>query len=181
MPAPSSSAPTPATGVRARWPGLLLAAVGAAVSVLVNQFLPTVSAMLVAILLGALLGNLIPGGIPARLSPGLAVASRRLLRLGVVLLGLQLVLGDIAGLGWPVVVGVLVVVSGTYLVTLLIGRLLGIADTQTMLVASGFSICGAAAVAGMEGVLPRRKDEEVATAIALVVVFGTLMIAVMPA
>jgi uncharacterized membrane protein YadS len=42
-----------------------------------------------------------------------------------------------------------------------------------MLIASGFSICGAAALPATE-VAIKAKEEEVATAIALVVFFGTV-------
>lgn len=149
----------------------------------VNLLLPGVSAMLVAILLGAVLANAVApqGRFFTVLRPGLAAASRRLLRLGVVLLGLQLVLGDILALGWPVVIGVVVIVGGTMGITLLLGRVLKVGTTQTLLIAGGFSICGAAAVAGIDGVLAKRKDAEAATAVALVVVFGTVMIGLMPA
>lgn len=148
-----------------------------------NQIVPGLSAMLVAILLGAAVANLAaPGGqLMTGLQPGLAIASRRLLRLGVVLLGLQLVLGDIVALGWPIVVGVVAIVGGTMGITLLLGRIMNVGASQTLLIAGGFSICGAAAVAGIDGVLAKRKDAEAATAVALVVLFGTLMIAVMPA
>ena len=179
----SAPAPAPAPalrGVRRTTPGLVVSLLGAALAVGLNLLVPALSPMLVAILIGAVLANLLPGGVPDVLAPGLAVSSRRLLRLGVVLLGLQLVLGDILALGWTVVVGVVAIVGGTIAVTLGLGRLLRIDRTQTLLIAAGFSICGAAAVAGMEGVLTKRKDEEAAAAVALVVVFGTLMIAVMP-
>lgn len=164
-------------------PGLAIAVAGAAIAIGINLLLPGVSAMLVAILLGAVLANVVApqGRLFTTLRPGLAVASRRLLRLGVVLLGLQLVLGDILALGWPVVVGVVVIVGGTMGITLLLGKVLKVGTTQTLLIAGGFSICGAAAVAGIDGVLAKRKDAEAATAVALVVIFGTVMIALMPA
>lgn len=164
------------------WAGIGLAVAAAGTSVGIN-LLSGVSAMLVAILLGALLANLpaFSGGLPSALQPGLAVAARRFLRLGVVLLGLQLVVADVAALGWPMVVGVVAIVGGTIGATLLLGRWLRIDPSQTLLIAGGFSICGAAAVAGVDGVLAKRKDAETATAVALVVVFGTVMIVVMPA
>ena len=167
------------------WPGLLLSVAGAAIALAVNHFLPGLSAMLVSILLGALLVNLVggaAGSLPTRFGSGLAFSARRLLRLGVVLLGLQLVLGDVLSLGWTVVVGVIAIVGLTMLASIGIGRLLRINETQALLIATGFSICGAAAVAGAEGVLGKRaKDGEAATAVTLVVIFGTIMIAVMPA
>lgn len=175
---PTSAATGPV--LRTIGPGLAVSLLGAALAVGLNLLLPAVSPMLVAIVLGAVLANVVPGGVPDVLAPGLAVSARRLLRLGVVLLGLQLVLGDILALGWTVVIGVVVIVGGTIAATIGLGRLLKVDRTQTLLIAAGFSICGAAAVAGMEGVLARRKDEEAATAVALVVVFGTLMIGIMP-
>jgi uncharacterized membrane protein YadS len=52
----------------------------------------------------------------------------------------------------------------------------------TILVACGFSICGAAAVGAVAGVVDpkQKKGEDVATAIALVVLFGTAMIPLLP-
>ncbi len=165
------------------WPGLALCC-GAAGLILVGQhLLPAVSPLLVAIVLGAVLANLSGGrgGFDEAVAPGVRIASRRLLRIGVVLLGLQLSVADIAGLGWPVLIGVLVVVVGGIAATMLAGRLLGVSRTQSLLIACGFSICGAAAVAGAEGVLRRRSNDETATAVALVVAYGTAMIALLPA
>lgn len=181
----TQSLPSPTELARSQpwWPGLLLSFVGAGVAIVANLIVPGVSAMLVAILLGAVLANVSAahGAMMRVLRPGLALASRRVLRLGVVLLGLQLVLGDIFALGWPIVAGVVVIVGAGMGVTMLLGRVLKVGATQTLLIAGGFSICGAAAVAGIDGVLAKRKDAEAATGVALVVVFGTVMIAVMPA
>ena len=164
-------------------PGLALCCGAAGLTLIGQQLVPAVSPLLVAIVLGAVVANFIGGrgGFDEAVAPGVQIASRRLLRLGVVLLGLQLSVADIAGLGWPVLIGVLVVVGGGIVATLLAGRLLGVSRTQSLLIACGFSICGAAAVAGAEGVLRRRSSDETATAVALVVAYGTAMIAVLPA
>lgn len=163
-------------------PGLLVSFGAAGVSIALGSWVAGLSAMLVAILLGAVLSNLTGPQSPVmqQLQPGLAVASRRLLRLGVVLLGLQLALSDIVALGWPIIVGVVVIVAGTMTVTIALGRLLKVGSEQSLLIAGGFSICGAAAVAGVDAALAKRKDAEAATAVALVVIFGTIMIGVMP-
>lgn len=162
---------------------MALALCGAACALVVHLVLPAVSPLLVAILAGAVLSNVasLGGELPDSLAPGLRVASHRLLRLGIVLLGLQLVMGDILGLGVPVLLGAVVVVAGGIGATLLAGRLLGVSRSQSLLIACGFSICGAAAIAGVDGVLRRRKSDETATAVALVVIFGTLMMAFLPA
>lgn len=158
-------------------PGLALCALGAVLAVVGNRLVPTVSALLFAIVLGAVVANLVP--LPDRLAPGIAFASKKVLRAGIVLLGLQLVLGDILGLGWGMIAVVVAVVTIGILGTLAIGRALGIAPATRLLVACGFSICGAAAVAAADGVVDA-EQEETATAIGLVVLFGTLMIPTVP-
>lgn len=55
-----------------------------------------------------------------------------------------------------------------------LGGVLGVARAHRLLIACGFSICGAAAVAAAEGVADAGEKETV-TAIALVVVFGSVM------
>ena len=186
MPQQSLGRAEPATTPsRARWsvaPGLLLAGCAAGVGLAIQRVAPAVSPLLVAIVLGVLTANLTGRreAFAATVAPGLRVASRRLLRWGVVLLGLQVALTDIAGLGWPVLAGVVGVVAGGIVVTLLAGRLLGVSASQSILIACGSSICGAAAVAGADGILRRRSADQTATAVALVVVFGTALIGVLP-
>lgn len=170
--------PAPDAARRAgRWPGLLLCAAGAAVASGVNAAVPVVSPLLVAILLGAGLAAVRP--LPERLQPGLRFSGRSVLRLGVVLLGLQLSLTQIADLGLGTIALVLAVVLGGIAGTLHLGRRLGIPWSQRLLIACGFSICGAAAVAAVDSTV-KADEEEVATAIGLVVVFGTAMIGLVP-
>lgn len=158
-------------------PGLLLCLGGGAVAMLINHFVPTVSALLFAIVLGAVLGNV--WQVPVMFGPGVGVAGKRILRVGIVLLGLQLVLGDLFELGLGMVAAAAVVVAVGLTGTVLLGRAMGIPSQQRILIACGFSICGAAAVAACDGVVDA-KDEDVATGIALVVLFGTIMIPLVP-
>lgn len=160
--------------------GLLLAFGVAGIAVLACALVPvTLSPLLVGIVAGAVLANL--GWVPEVTRPGLAVAGRRVLRIGIVLLGLQLAVGDVLGLGWTVVLGAVVIVAGGITATVVAGRALGVRPSQALLIGCGFSICGAAAVAAADGVVADREEEETATAIALVVLFGTGMIALVPA
>ncbi|MFW5470422.1 YeiH family protein [Knoellia sp. CPCC 206435] len=160
------------------WPGLTLAFAAAGAALLAQQALPAVSPLLVAIVLGVALTNL--WTVPQSLAPGLQVAAKRLLRLGIVMLGLQLALGDILALGPGMILVVLLIVGLGIAGTVLIGRTLGVPPMQRLLIACGFSICGAAAVAAVDGAIGA-EEEDVASAIGLVVVFGTAMIGVVPA
>ncbi|MGW0060186.1 YeiH family protein [Streptosporangium sandarakinum] len=172
-----STAPAPATGIRPLLPGLAVSAAGVAAATGINALLPTVSPLMAAVVLGALMANL--GACPAVLRPGLAFASRRLLRLGVVLLGAQLAVRDVLALGLPVVLLVVATVAVAFSGTWWLGRRLGLGRDLSLLVATGFAICGAAAVAAMNGVADG-EEEDVMTAIALVTLFGSVCIVALP-
>ncbi|MPY97051.1 MAG: putative sulfate exporter family transporter [Actinophytocola sp.] len=173
-PAPRSRHDHPRTRLL---PGLLVAGAGIAVAAGIAPLVPALSALTVAVVLGVLLGN--TRLLPESARPGLAWATRRMLRAGVVLLGLQLAVDQVVGLGAGTVLAIVVTVAVTFAGTCLLGRLLGVSRGLTMLVATGFSICGASAIAAMEGVV-RRKDSEVATAIALVTLYGSIAIVAVP-
>lgn len=143
----------------------------------VQHLVPAASSLLIAIIVGIALAHTVR--MPEALRPGIAFSAKILLRLGIVLLGFQLVLSDIIALGWGVLAVVVVIVAGGLIGTVAIGRWIGMTRSESILIGSGFSICGAAAVAGVESSI-HRKDEDVATAIALVVIFGTAMIGIMP-
>ncbi|ODU07274.1 MAG: hypothetical protein ABS81_01905 [Pseudonocardia sp. SCN 72-86] len=175
----SSAAPPDSTkfGVRT-WtllPGLLVAALGTAAAFGVNRLVPPVSALTVAVVLGVLLGRFLPQSSRA----GLAWATKKFLRLGVVLLGLQLGLGEVAKLGFGVVAAVVVTVLLAFFGTLLLGRWLGVSPGQRLLVATGFSICGASAIVAMDSVTKAEK-EDVATSVTLVTLYGSAAIALVP-
>ena len=163
--------------IAALTPGLALCILATAAAMTVNHFLPAVSPLLIAIVLGAVLANLTR--IPERIQPGLHFSAKRLLRAGVALLGLQLTLRNVLDLGWGMIVVVMAIVFLGIGGTMFAGKLLGIGWTQRLLIACGFSICGAAAVAAVDGVVDA-DEQEVVAGVALVILFGTLMIPIVP-
>lgn len=172
----ASTAPQPSR--KGAWiPGLAFALAAAVLALGVKQVVPSMSPLLTAILLGTVAAN--AATLPPLLQPGIALAARRLLRIGIVFLGLQLSLRDILGLGAGMIAVVVAIVSVGIATTMWVGRLMGMPLMQRLLIGCGFSICGAAAVAAVDGVVDA-EEEDVAAAIALVVVFGTLMIPIAP-
>ncbi|WP_067798005.1 YeiH family protein [Actinomadura formosensis] len=156
-------------------PGIAVAAGGAAVAMAINRLVPALSALTVAVLLGMLAG----GALPAVLSHGLRWATRAFLRAGVVLLGLQLSLTEVVRLGPGMVAVVVATVLLAFTGTLALGRLTGVPRGLGLMVATGFSICGASAIVAMDSVAHARK-EEVATAVTLVTIYGSAAIAAVP-
>ncbi|MEV0695349.1 putative sulfate exporter family transporter [Streptomyces sp. NPDC050388] len=172
-----TTATSPASAAHRLLPGLTCVVAGTGAAYAVALLLPGLSALTAAVVLGACVGNL--PVLPAAMRPGLQWATRRLLRAGVVLLGLQLAVEHVLDLGTGPVLAVALTVAISFLGTLGLGRLLGVSRGLAVLVATGFSICGASAIAAMESVV-RREDEDVATAIALVTVYGGLAIVAVP-
>lgn len=175
---PPSRPDRAAAALRLAVPGLALALAGAAAGFLVHALLPGVPVVLVAIALGLLAAN--TSGVPALARPGLTVASGLLLRVGIVVLGFELVLQDMLTLGARGLLVVVAVVVATFFGTRWAGKRLGVSDGLSLLVATGFSICGVSAIAAARGVTDA-DEEEVAYAIALVTLCGSLAIVLLPA
>ena len=131
-----STRPPAAAGLRPVAPGLAIAAVGTGAALAVHALVPQVSALTVAVLLGIAVGS----ALPAATASGLAWAARRLLRLGVVLLGLQLGVQAVVGLGAGTVVAVVLTVVLAFAGTLALGSLLRVGPGLSLMVATGSSI-----------------------------------------
>lgn len=163
--------------VRAMAPGLLVVTLATGAAFGLAQVVPDLNSTTAAVILGAVLTNL--GGCPPATQPGLRFASHRLLRTAVVLLGLQLSVGELLGHGGAGLVAVVLTVAVTFLGTRALGRILGLPPARHLLIATGFSICGASAIAAMRPVA-RGDDDDTAIAIALVTLCGSLAIFVLP-
>lgn len=158
-------------------PGLALAGTGVAVSLSAHRALSGLPPLVFCVALGVALANL--ARVPAGAAAGLTVAAGPVLKLGVVLLGLDLVFPDILALGVRALAVVVAVVAITFVGTRWAGRRLGISDDLSLLVATGFSICGVSAIAAANGVIDADEDE-VAFSVALVTLCGTLAIVTLP-
>ena len=151
--------------------------VAAVVATVVSRFVPLLGPLLLALVLGAVIAN--TAWSRSRLLEGHASVTRLLLRLGVVLVGLRLPIGDIAAIGVRGVAVVAATVCVTFAGTRLVGRRLGLDHGFVTLVAAGFSICGAAAIAAVTDAV-RVRQRDVALAVAMVTLFGSGMIIAVP-
>lgn len=136
-----------------------------------------VSGVLVAVLLGALLRNLLP--LPTVTRAGVQFCITKVLRLGIILIGLKLSLIDIGRLGaWglPVVVGT--ILAG-FLLIAAFNRLLGLPPELGALMAAGTSICGITAIVSTAAAI-RAPQREVAYAVANITLFGLLAMLAYP-
>ncbi|MFF0739949.1 YeiH family protein [Streptomyces sp. NPDC004111] len=162
-------------------PGLALAAAGVAVAWAVHLLVPAVPMLTAAVVLGIVVAHLplARSLVRGTARPGLTLAGKRLMRVGVVLLGLKLSLDDVLGIGWATVLMVLAVVAATFFGTWWLGRRMGLPGDQPLLIATGYSICGASAI-GAVSEATDSDERDTATSVALVTLCGTLAIAVLP-
>jgi uncharacterized integral membrane protein (TIGR00698 family) len=162
-------------------PGLLAAAGAVGLALAVHALAPSLPAMTMAVVFGLLAANL-PG--PAAWTagagrPGLDFAGKHLMRSGIVVLGLKVSLVDVLGLGWPALLLITGVVLAAFTGTYGISRLFGLPAPVSLLIATGFSICGASAIGAMAAVR-RIRQEDTVLPVALVTLCGTLAIGVLP-
>ena len=160
------------------WPGLLMSIVIAIASTFIADTRggPT---LLYALLLGMALNTVAGEG---RAKPGVDFAARRILRLGVALLGARITFEQIGGLGWfngGLVVAVVVVTIGFGAG---VAKLFGLSRRFGILTGGATAICGASAAIAIATVLPRdeRSERELIFTIAGVTVLSTLAMVVYP-
>lgn len=160
-------------------PGLALAfgVAGLAYAARWTAGVTLLSPMILAIVIGMAVRNTF--GVSERALPGVAFSLRRLLRLAIILLGLQLTFGQVAEVGLSGVAVIAATLAATFLFTIGLGRALGVESKLAQLIAAGTSICGASAVIAANTVT-RGSDEDVAYAVACVTVFGSVAMFVYP-
>ena len=148
---------------------------------MVHGLVPVLPAMTLAVVLGVLTANLPWAGAftAGRGRPGLDFAGKHLMRGGIVVLGLKVSVMDVLGLGWLALVLITGVVAASFGGTYLISRLFRLPPVTALLVATGFSICGASAIGAMAAVR-RIKHVDTVLPVALVTLCGTLAIGALP-
>lgn len=158
-------------------PGLLVALAVAIVGYIVHRNVDVLSPHVVAVACGILGATF--GRIEEAFKPGLRFCAKKVLRAGIVLLGFRLSLGELGKLGPRALVAVVAVVIATFFGTQWLAHRLGLSRSLGLLMATGYSICGASAIAAVEP-FADASEEEVAYSIALVTLCGTLAIVVLP-
>ncbi|NPV08207.1 MAG: putative sulfate exporter family transporter [Anaerolineae bacterium] len=130
-----------------------------------------ISPIMVAIVVGLAVSNLTRT--PRVLQPGVRFSVRKLLRLGIILLGIRLSLLDVARVGaYGVPVVALCIAAGLVFTGLLVRRL-RLPERLGTLIAVGTGICGLSAIVATAPCI-EAEDEEVAYAAANITIFGAL-------
>ena len=101
-------------------------------------------------------------------APGLDFAGRHFLRIGIVLLGLQVTFVQVAALGWLTFAALLVVMASAFGAAMLAARMLGEKRELGLLAGGATAICGASAALALYGVIGRDRLDQARFSITLV-------------
>jgi uncharacterized integral membrane protein (TIGR00698 family) len=178
IPASTGTASAAGTSTRPkRWPGLVAAALGLGGAMLAHRLVPAMGVLTWAVALGMVAGN--TGMLRGAARQGLNLITKRLLRIGIVLLGFSVSFGAIAALGVGTIGLTVVTLVTTLLVTTWLGNRAKLGPARALLIGTGFAICGASAIAAMEDTAGADEDD-VAVGIAMVTLFGTVAMVLLP-
>lgn len=158
-------------------PGLGLIAVVVAVAFEIFHFQPAISPLALCVAFGFLIANLSTW--PTFATEGTSLASKRLMRIGVALLGAQVSVVSLKAIGMKGVITVILVVSFTIFGILGLSKLFKMSGELGLLIGVGFGVCGATAVAAIRP-QTRATQEETSYAIGLISLCGTLSIFLLP-
>jgi len=136
-----------------------------------------VSPVMLAILLGLIISAVIP--LPASLKPGLSFAVKKVLRLGIILLGIRLTIFDVFRLGLYGIPIVVICIIGALVITTQVNKWLKLPPRLGALIAVGTSICGVSAIVATSPAI-EAEEEETAYAVAVITIFGLFATLIYP-
>ena len=136
-----------------------------------------ISGIMLSVVLGMVLANLVK--LPAILTPGTQFSMTRLLRIGIILLGIRLGLGEVIQLGLVSIPLILLCIVVAMAATYFMSKKLELSTRMGTLIAVGTSICGATAIVATAPSIGA-DDEEVAYALANITIFGVVAMFVYP-
>jgi uncharacterized integral membrane protein (TIGR00698 family) len=158
--------------------GLILAVVLAALALLFRDHVTRwISPLVTAMVLGIAVNS--AGAVPESWRPGVSFAGKALLRLTIVLMGTQISLGQVVGLGFDGLAIALLPLAATFFATIWLAAALGADRRMGFLLATGTAVCGASAILAANATV-RGREEDVAYALALITVLGCLGIVAYP-
>lgn len=133
-------------------------------------FLSIMGQLVIAIILGMIWRAIF--GLKDNLQPGVGFSSKKLLRLGIIFLGMRLNLADIYHAGMNVFLIAAIDLVFALLVVYGLTRLFGVEKKLGILTASGTAICGAAAIVAISPQV-KAKPDETAVAAGIIALLGT--------
>lgn len=167
-------------------PGLVLIIIIAVISLWISDFIGVIlmgfekspiSPVMICLILGLILNNIFK--LPEMFFPGFKFSVKKLLRLGIILLGIRLSIFSVFELGLIGIPIVIACIFSALLITTYINKKLKQPKRLGTLIAVGTSICGVSAIVATSPVI-NANEEETAYAVAIITVFGLIATLIYP-
>lgn len=167
-------------------PGLIFLSLLAFLSIFLSNFIgitllgytkSPISAVMIILLFGMLINNLIK--LPEVLNPGFKFAVKKILRLGIILLGIRMsifAVFELGAIGVPIVIGCIL---SALVITSFFNKMLHQPKRLGTLIAVGTSICGVSAIVAASPAIDA-SEEETAYAVSVITVFGLIAVITYP-
>ena len=144
---------------------------------ILNTHFPYLSPLFLSLVAGLVLSNF--PSLTTRGAEAINFSAKNLLRIGVALLGMQITFHKFAEIGVKGFIAIFIIVILTFFGMRFAGRMVGLSPELSLLLAGGFSICGASAIAAI-GASRKSKTEDISYSVGIVTLCGTLSIFVIP-
>jgi len=164
--------------------GILFVAIFAAAATMLAN-LPAlkslgISPLVVGIVLGIFYANTLHNKFPSQWESGITFSGKKILRFAIVFYGFRITFQQIGEVGIEGFLVSLIMLSTTFVLGTWAGfKFFGMEKDTSMLISSGASVCGAAAVLATEPVL-KAEEHKTAIAVSMVVLFGTISMFLYP-
>jgi len=157
-------------------PGLMLIMIIYFISIqmdtlLINKWNLSFETLTIGILLGMIVNNLFK--VPENFEPGIRFSLKKLLKVGIVLLGFKLNFIALASLGTSVLLGILVYVPVVLVLAIILGKIFNIDRRLATLIGVGSCICGASAIVTISPLIGA-DDEEAVISVSIISFLGAI-------
>ncbi len=169
-------------------PGVGLCLLIAFVAFMLGKSIPIVGGSVFGILSGILAGQLLrrrevnpaqKGMTGKTFSAGIRFTSKKLLQCAIILLGFEMNMARVLQVGMQSLSVMVFTLAAAFLTAWLMGKALGIASNEKILIGVGTAICGGSAIAATAPII-QAKDEEVAHAISTIFLFNVIAVFLFP-
>jgi len=161
-----------------RVPGIVLAFAIALAAIALGA-LTGLPVAILAVFAGVMLSSL---SLNPYFRTGLDFTTRRILRMGVALLGFHLIWDDVVALGWPAIVMIVLALFVTIAAGIVFARMLKLPAEYGALSGGAFAICGVSAAMAISAVLPeyKHKERDLGVTVVSVTCFSTIGVLLYP-
>ncbi|MTI65872.1 MAG: putative sulfate exporter family transporter [Firmicutes bacterium] len=158
--------------MKKRIPGLILVSFLSIISILLNKYLLNfIETLTIGIVLGIVITNFF--GLKEKYKPGVTFSLKKILKWGIILLGVKLNFDALLNLGPWIALIVIVIVTSALILANVFGKYAGLNSKLSTLLGVGSCICGASAIVAMGPVIDAEEDD-IAISVTIISILGAV-------